>query len=57
MMENQETRTLPKGTMVHIGGIPLFLEEEAKLTTHKGNWDLALEVSMYDVDEEKDSSK
>ncbi len=57
MMENQETRILPKGTMVHIGGIPLFLEEDAPLTTHRDNWDLALEVSMYGVDEEKDSSK
>ncbi len=56
-MDNQETRTLPKGTMVHIVGIPLFLEEDAKLTTHTNNWDLALADSMYEVNEEKETSK
>lgn len=38
-----ETRAVAKGTLIHIGGIPFYLEEEAKLSTHKNNWDLAFE--------------
>lgn len=38
-----ETRTVDKGTLVHIGGIPFRLEEGAKLSTHQNNWELAFE--------------
>lgn len=39
----QETRVLPKGTMVKIGGIPFVLGADAPLTTHEGNWEIAFE--------------
>lgn len=38
-----ESRELPKGTMVHIGGIPFCLSEPAKLETHPNNWEIAFE--------------
>lgn len=53
MMGDQETRILPKGTMVKIGGIPLVLDADSPLTTHKANWPIALEPES----EKKDSSK
>lgn len=52
-MENQETRILPKGTMVKIGGIPFVLGVDSPLTTHKSNWSIALSPES----EKKDSSK
>lgn len=37
---NVETRTIPAGTLIHIGGIPLRLKEAAPMATHPRNWQL-----------------
>lgn len=34
-------KTLPAGTVVHIGGIPFELMDEARLGTHPNNYKLA----------------
>lgn len=40
-----ESREIPKGTMVHIGGIPFLLDKPALLSTHEKNWDIAFSSS------------
>lgn len=55
--ENDEARTFPPGTLLHMGGIPVTLTTHSTLRSHAKNWPLALERLETDGSEDVNTSE
>lgn len=49
MTKNSETERylIPKGTIVHMFGFPVEIEETTTVSTHRANWPLIREAMQF----------